>query len=128
MVSNSFSQDEKARLAVLRRFEGIDNSPDATLDSITALVAWFFNSPISAIKFVLHDRIIIKSLYGLDKAQVVHQAGWCADAIAADDVFYITNALEHTLAKADPSVTSEFGLRFYAAAPLRIREGYSIGL
>jgi transcriptional regulator with GAF, ATPase, and Fis domain len=128
MVGNSFSQDEKARLAVLRRFEGIDNSPDATLDSITALVAWFFNSPISAIKFVLHDRIIIKSLYGLDKAQVDHHAGWCADAIAADDVFYITNALEHPLTKADPLVAGEFGLRFYAAAPLRSREGCSVGM
>jgi DNA-binding NtrC family response regulator len=128
MVGNSFSQDEKARLAVLRRFEGIDNSPDATLDSITALVAWFFNSPISAINFVLHDRIIIKSLYGLDKAQVDHQVGWCADAIAADDVFYITDALEHPLAKADPLVVGEFGLRFYAAAPLRSREGYSVGI
>ena len=128
MVNSSFSRDEKARLAVLSRFEGIGASPEAALDSITALVAWFFNAPISVIKLILHDHIIVKSVYGSEKAQVDHQAEWWADAIATDDVFCITNALEHPRTKADPSVTGEFGLRFYAAAPLRTREGYSIGL
>lgn len=115
-------------MAVLRRFEGIDASPEAALDSITALVAWFFNAPVSVINLTLRNRIIVKSLYGLEKAQVDHKAEWYADAIAADDVFCITNALEHPLAKADPLVAGEFGLRFYAAAPLRTREGHNIGL
>src|SRR6266542_1404676 len=128
MVSSSFSQDEKARLAVLRRFEGIDASPEAALDSITKLVALFFNAPISAINLILHDRNIVKSLYGLEQTQANHWAEWCAVKIATDDVFCITNALEHPLAKADPLVASEFGLRFYAAAPLRTHEGYSIGI
>ena len=127
MVSISFSQDEKARLAVLRRFEGIDASPEAALDSITALVARFFNSPISVINLILHNRIIVKSLYGLENGQAGHQAEWCADAIATDDVFCITDALEYPLAMADPLAAGEFGLRFYAAAPLRTREGYSLG-
>jgi two-component system, NtrC family, response regulator AtoC len=115
-------------LAVLRHFEGIDASPEAALDSITALGAWFFNAPVSVINLTLHNRIIVKSSYGLEKAQIDHKTEWYADAIAADDVFCITNALEHPLAKADPLVTGEFGLRFYAAAPLRTREGYSIGI
>ncbi len=128
MVNSSFSRNEKAPLAVLRRFEGIDASPEAALDSITALVAWFFNSPISVINLILQNRTIVKSVYGLEKAQVGHQAEWCAEAIATDDVFCITDALEHPLAKADPLVAGEFGLRFYAAAPLRTREGQSIGI
>jgi DNA-binding NtrC family response regulator len=128
MVGNSFSQDEKARLAVLRRFEGIDDSSDTTLDSISALVAWFFNVPISFISLIFHDRIIVKSHYGLEKVQVDHQAKWLVEAIAKDDVFCISNALEHSLAKCDPLVVGEFGLRFYAAAPLRTREGDSIGI
>jgi len=126
--SSSFSQDERARWTILGRFEEIDTSPDAALDSITALVAWFFNASISVINLTLHDRIIVKSLYGLEKAQADHKVEWYADAIAADDIFCITNALEHPLAKADPLVVGEFGLRFYAAAPLRTRGGHSIGL
>jgi DNA-binding NtrC family response regulator/GAF domain-containing protein len=128
VVSESFSRNEKVPLAVLRRFEGIDALAEDALDSITALVAWFFNSPISAINLILHNRIIVKSHYGLEKAEAGHQAEWCANAIATDDVFCIADALEHPLAKADPLVAGEFGLRFYAAAPLRTREGYGIGI
>src|SRR5262245_15580144 len=83
---------------------------------------WYFDD------LILHDRIIVKSLYGLEKAQVVRHAEWRADAIATDDVFCVANALEHPPAKADPLVAGEFGLRFYAAAPLRTREGCSIGI
>ncbi len=128
MDSNSISQNEKARLDVLRRFEATDASPDVMLDSITALVAWFFNTPISAIHLVLHDRIIVKSLYSLEGARIDHDANWRAAAIATDDVFCVPNAQEHPLGKADPLGVGEFGLRFYAAAPLRTRDGYNIGI
>jgi DNA-binding NtrC family response regulator len=128
MVGDSFSQNERARSAVLRRFENLDAAPEPALDSITALVAWFFNAPISAIGLILYDQIIVKSLYGLEKAQTDHRPEWYAAAIATDDVFCITNALEDPLAKADPLVAGEIGLRFYAAAPLRTREGYSLGM
>jgi len=121
--SNSFSQDEKVRLASLCRFEGIDASPETALDSITTLIAWFFKAPISVIKLTLQDRIIVKSLYGLEKAQIDHHAEWCANAIATDDVFCITDALECPLTKADPLVAGELGLRLCAAAPLRTRAG-----
>jgi DNA-binding NtrC family response regulator/GAF domain-containing protein len=127
MVGDSSSQNEQARSAVLRRFENLYAAPEPALDSITALVAWFFNAPISAIGLILYDHIIVKSLYGLEMAQTDHRPEWCAAAIATDDVFCITNALEDPLAKADPLVAGELGLRFYAAAPLRTREGYSLG-
>jgi DNA-binding NtrC family response regulator len=127
MVSNYFSQDEKARLAVPRRFEEIDTSTIAALDSITALVAWFFNAPISIINLSFHDRIIVKSHYGLEKGQFDHQPEWSAVEIAEGDVFCITNALEDPLAMADRLVAGEFALRFYAAAPLRNREGDRLG-
>jgi transcriptional regulator with PAS, ATPase and Fis domain len=127
MVSNSFSRDKETQLAVLRRFESIEASSEAALDSITALVAWFFNAPVSAIGLILHDHIIIKSLFGLEKAQADRLPKWCPAATATDDIFCITNALEDTLAMVDPLVAGEFGLRFYAAAPLRTREGYRLG-
>jgi len=127
MAGNSFSQDEQARLAVLRRFEKLDAAPEPALDSITALVAWFFNAPVSVLVLVLYDHIIVKSLYGLEEGQVDRWPEWRLAAIATDDVFCITNALEDPRSSADPLVAGEFGLRFYAAASLRTREGYSLG-
>jgi DNA-binding NtrC family response regulator len=127
MVDNSYPQDEKARLAVQRRLEGIDDSPDATLDSITALVAWYFNTPISVISVIFQGRIIVKSLYGIEKRQIDHRAEWLIGAITTDSDFCVSSAQEHMLVKADPLVVDELGLRFYAAAPLRTHEGYSLG-
>lgn len=106
----------------------IDASPEGTLDFITALVAWFFNAPISVINLIFHDHIIVKSVYGIEKAQAERLAECYADTIATDDIFCIANALEDPFAEADPLVAGEFGLRFYAAAPLRTREGYNIGI
>ncbi|MBO0860833.1 MAG: sigma 54-interacting transcriptional regulator, partial [Chloracidobacterium sp.] len=127
MFGDSFSQNEQARSAVLRRFENLDEAPEPALDSITALVAWFFNAPISAVGLILNDHIIVKSLYGLEKAQTDYRPEWCAAAVNSDEVFCISNALEDPLAKSDPLVAGEFGLRFFAAAPLRTHEGYSLG-
>ncbi|MGH9937274.1 MAG: sigma-54-dependent Fis family transcriptional regulator [Blastocatellia bacterium] len=127
MVGNSFSQDEQARLAVLRRFENLDAAPEPALDSITALVAWFFNAPVSVIVLILRDHIIVKSLYGLEQAQADRWPEWRLAATATDDVFCLADVLEDPRSSADLLVAGEFGLRFYAAAPLRTREGYSLG-
>jgi len=129
MIGNSYSQDEQSRSVMLYRFEELDEAPEPALDSITALIAWFFNAPISAILLIHHnhDQNIVKSFYGSEKVQIDLRPEWRAAAIATDDVFCITNALEDPLAKADPLVAGEFGLRFYAAAPLRTHEGYSFG-
>jgi DNA-binding NtrC family response regulator len=127
MVGNAIDQDEHARLAILGRFERPDAAPEPALDSITALVAWFFNAPVSAIVLIPHDHIIVKSYYGLEKAQTDCYPEWGAAAIATDDVFCITNAPEDPLVNADPLVVGDFGLRFYAAAPLRTREGDRLG-
>src|SRR5262245_696178 len=110
MHSNSFSQNGKAGLAVIRRFEGSDAPLEVALDSITALVAWFFNAPMSTINLILHNRIIVKSIYGVEKGLVDNQAEWREGAITTDDVFWTADALEHPLAKADPLVAGEFGL------------------
>jgi hypothetical protein len=91
--SNSYSANDQSRLTALRRFERLDNSPEPSLDSITAFVAWFYKAPISAIALILRDRIIIKSLYGFKNAQADHCPEWFSTAIATDDIFCITNAL-----------------------------------
>jgi len=49
VVSNFYPANDQSRLTALRRFERLDNSPEPALDSITAFVAWFYKTTISAI-------------------------------------------------------------------------------
>jgi transcriptional regulator with GAF, ATPase, and Fis domain len=127
MSAHSTSQAEKAHMAALRRFEKHDHSLEQGLDHITALVAWFFNVPISVIALILEEDSIVLSFYGLEKRPTQHRPEWCKAAVASDDIFCISNALEDPRVKSDPFVIGEFGLRFFAAVPLRARDGRGLG-
>ena len=51
----------------------------------------------------------------------------CASAILSPDVYHIRDAITDPRALANPLVAGAFGLRFYAAAPLRTHDGFNLG-
>ncbi|MEG4571564.1 diguanylate cyclase [Microcoleus sp. N3A4] len=121
------SVHESERLESLRRYQILDTPPDAAFDRITAIAARFFRVPIALVAFVDRDRIWFKSRYGLDVEQIDREPGLCASAILQDDVYEISNALEHPQTIANPLISGAFGLKFYAAAPLKTHDGYNLG-
>ncbi len=121
------SANESERLESLRRYEILDTPPDGAFDRITAIAARFFRVPIALVTLVDRDRIWFKSRYGLDVEQIDREPGLCGSAIWQDDVYEIRNALEDPRTIANPLVSGAFGLRFYAAAPLKTHDGYNLG-
>ncbi|HET7725759.1 MAG TPA: ATP-binding protein [Candidatus Limnocylindrales bacterium] len=119
--------DEAARLAAVRRYEILDTPPDGAFERITALAARLFNVPIAIVSVVDEDRIWFKSHYGLDVEEIGRDPGLCASAILQDRPWIITDAPRDPRALANPLVAGEFGLRFYAGAPLRTSDGYNLG-
>jgi GAF domain-containing protein len=119
--------NETARLEALRKFEVLDTPPDGAFDRITALAAKMFNMPIAIISLVDEDRIWFKSASGLTVNQIDREPGLCASAILSDEVYVVENARKDPRTLANPLVASEFGLQFYAAAPLTTREGHKLG-
>lgn len=73
------------------------------------------------------DRIWFKSRFGVDAAQIPRDPGLCASAILQDNSYVIANAASDPRALANPLVAGEFGLRFYAASPLKTLDGYNLG-
>jgi len=96
--------DEPQRLQALRRQEILDTPPEAAFDRITRLAVQMFGVPIALVSLVDQDRQWFKSCFGLDLRQT-------------QDSRFVDNAL----------VTGEPGIRFYAGAPLRTREGFNLG-
>ncbi|MEG4498569.1 diguanylate cyclase [Microcoleus sp. F10-C6] len=119
--------NESERLECLRRYQILDTPPDGAFDRITAIAARFFRVPIAVVTLVDRDRIWFKSRYGLDIQQIDREPGLCASAIWQDDVYEIKNALEDPQTIVNPLVLGAFGLRFYAAAPLKTHDGYNLG-
>ncbi|MDQ6766808.1 MAG: SpoIIE family protein phosphatase [Candidatus Eremiobacteraeota bacterium] len=128
LVSNPVLSDELGRLAAVRRYDVLDTPPDGSFDRITKIAASIFGVPIALVTVVDEDRIWFKSRYGLDGVQEIpRDPGLCASAICQAEPYVIEQARADPRSLANPLVAGEFGLQFYAAAPLRTHDGYNLG-
>jgi len=91
------------------------------------MAANWFRVPIAIVSLVDHDRIWFKSHHGLDLSEAAREPGLCASAIFSTEVYHIRDAINDVRALANPLVAGKFGLRFYAAAPLRTHDGFNLG-
>lgn len=119
--------DEPARMAAVHEYQVLDAPPDGAYDKITALAARLFNVPIAIVSIVDHDRIWFKSHHGTAVEQIDRDPGLCASAILHDDVWVVENASADPRTLSNPLVAGDFGLEFYAGAPLRTRQGHNLG-
>lgn len=122
-----YPPNEGERLAAVHRYEILDTPPDKAFDRVAALAAHLFNVPIAVISIVDQDRIWFKSHYGLEIQQIDRNLGLCAPVILQNDVYSVIDASIDPRTLANPLVTGEFNLRFYAAAPLQTSDGFNLG-
>lgn len=120
-------QNERQRMAAVKRYDILDTPPDGAFDRITAIAARRFGTPIAIISIVDNDRIWFKSRHGLDVAQIGRDPGLCASAILATDPYILSDAAADVRSLANPLVAGDFGLRFYAGVPLTTADGYNLG-
>lgn len=127
MIKNDVKSSEKARIRALKKYGILDTPPDSSFDEFTKLAAEFMKVPIAIISLVDTDRIWFKSSYGMEISQINREPGLCASAIMSNDFYEVEDALKDPDTLANPLVSGEFGLRFYAAYPLKTKEGYTLG-
>jgi GAF domain-containing protein len=120
--------EERRRIKELNRYSILDTPPDGAFNHITNLAAKVFNVPIALITLVDEDRIWFKSKYGLEAVnEIGRDPGLCASAILSDDIYLVEDAKNDPRTLANPLVAGEFGLQFYAAAPLVTSRGFRLG-
>lgn len=120
--------DEAERLAAVRRYKILDTPPDGAFDRVARLAADLFDVPIALVSLVDTDRIWFKSRVGLDDmTEIGRDPGLCASAILSDRVHVVTDARTDPRTLSNPFVFGDFGLQFYAGAPLVTSDGYRIG-
>ena len=125
---NMNNLSERERINLLHKYNILDTPIEDVFDRITELVARLNIAPISTVSLVDEDRIWFKSHHGVEASGIEWSPGLCASAVLVDDCYVVEDATIHPLAKHNPLVTSDFGLRFYAAVPLKAKEGLNIGV
>ena len=118
---------EAKRLEALRRYDILDSPPDGNFDGITSLAARLLKVPVALTSLVDVDRIWFKSRHGLQVEQLGRDPGLCASAILEGEPYVVEDALSDPRTLDNPLVTGDFGLRFYAAVPLRTHDNHRLG-
>lgn len=117
---------EAARLAAIRRWQVLEVPPDG-FEAIATLAARIFAVPYAVVSVVDSDRVWFRAHHGLSVDGIDWAPGLCETVVHHDDALFLSDARLHEQSLSNPLVAGEFGLRFYAGAPLRTSDGYTLG-
>jgi PAS domain S-box-containing protein len=119
--------DEAGRLIDLHALGLLDTPPEERFDRITRTTARLFQAPIVLISLVDVSRQWFKSCLGLGDRETSRDVSFCAHAILGEEAFVIEDALQDERFAANPLVTGEPHIRFYAGQPVRGGTGKKVG-
>jgi signal transduction histidine kinase/CheY-like chemotaxis protein len=127
MTSNSANFDEDARLAVLDSFGILDTPPERSFDDVVRLVSQLLDAPIAAVNLIARGRQWFKSEIGLGTREMPLDNSICRHALLQQEQMIVTDTQNDPRFSCNPLVTADGGLRFYAGAVLRTRDGVPLG-
>nr|WP_294875249.1 ATP-binding protein [uncultured Pedobacter sp.] len=133
MIENTFGmniipENDSERLIALKRYRIMDTPSEASFDNIARLCTKIFNAPISLVSLVDAERVFFKANVGMGKAKEANRGkSICALAVLDPEITVFEDALKEPCLIANPNVAGDFGLRFYAGAPLITHDGFLIG-
>jgi hypothetical protein len=111
---------EAARLLAVARYGILDTAPEAEFDDLTRLASVLCATPLASLWFTDGKRLWLKSRVGFDETAPPLETSFGARTILEPDVLVMADAAD------DPHFAGS-GVRFYAGAPLRTRDGHVLG-
>lgn len=121
-------ENDVDRVRTLKEYKILDTHSDGSFKHVASLATHLFEVPIALVSFVDAERVWFKANVGMEGVTEVDRGiSLCSLAVLNSDLTVFSNALEEPCLLANPLVAGDFGLRFYAAAPLRTRDGFNLG-
>jgi len=126
-LAEEMTDQERARVEALFRYEILDTAPEEAFDRITRLAKHVMQVPVAMIALLDQDRRWAKSMAGPCSQQIPRNVSFCNQAIQADVPLIVTDALMDPAFCDSPLVTGAPFIRFYMGVPLTTPDGYNIG-
>ncbi|RDV15008.1 GAF domain-containing protein [Pontibacter diazotrophicus] len=123
-------ENEKERLANLYSYNIIENhDKTGTFQHIVSMAARIFNVPIALVSFVDEMNVVAQANIEMEGAgEFSRDISLCSMAILKNEVTVFENAREEPCLLTNLMVYGNFGLQFYAGAPLKTPGGFNIGV
>lgn len=120
--------NEALRLQKLHDYQVLDTHSEDTFDKIALLASQIFNTSSAFVTFVDEDRVYFKAnLSNFTANEVRREDSLCSLAILDDKATLFNDTHDFPSLIESPLVSGNNGIRFYAGAPLKSPEGYSMG-
>jgi len=129
---NSFGRNiipgnEKERLEALHSYN-LNDLPDHYFTNLAHIVAAAFDAPIALISLVRENKVIFKGNAGMEDRNTEERGdSMCSLAILGNEPTVFVDSLAEPCLLTNPNVVGDFGLRFYAGAPITAPGGYNLG-
>lgn len=119
--------NEKARQNALESLNVLDTAPEERLDLITRMTQRLFGVESCVISLLDNDRQWFKSRIGLACEETPRDQAFCDYTIRQYETMVVPDAHIDARFQANPLVTGEPNIRFYAGFPIEVGDGQPIG-
>ncbi|WP_162596133.1 PAS domain S-box protein [Methylobacterium sp. 17Sr1-1] len=123
----SAAVSDAKRLTALAAQAILDTPPEKGFDDIVLLARNVCGTPVALVSFVAADRQWFKARAGFPACETDLSRSVCAHVLTEPDLLVIPDLAVDPRTRANPLVTGEPHIRFYAGAPLRTPEGEALG-
>lgn len=125
---NILPENEEFRVKALQHYDVISNLPNRYFNNLAHIIAKTFDTPIALITIVAEKNVLFKGNAGMEGVDEADRGiSLCSLAILDPEPTIFTNALQEPCLLSNPHVAGDFGLRFYAGAPITTPDGFHLG-
>jgi GAF domain-containing protein len=118
---------EPERLTALDTYGVLDTPPEPEFDELARIAAHVCSTPIALVSFVSEHRQWFKAEVGFGTRETAIDLAFCSHAILQPDLFVVPDTTEDPRFSANPLVTGEPHVRFYAGAVITTGNGIPLG-
>ncbi|OWQ97144.1 hypothetical protein CDQ92_08720 [Sphingopyxis bauzanensis] len=118
-------QASRRRMAIAR-YNILDSAAERDFDNLTILAAEVFGATFAAISFIDRTRQWFKAKHGLGVAETPIEQSFCAHALKSSGIFLVKDAAHDRIFAANPLVTGDPHIRFYAGMRVLANDGTPI--
>ncbi len=120
--------NEAGRMKALEYYDILNDLPDKYFSNLARIISVTFNAPIALVSLVAKEEVHFKGNFGMEGIDKVSRGeSLCSLAVLDANPTIFKDALNEPCLLKNPLVAGEFGLRFYAGAPIITKNGFNIG-